>query len=454
MRRTGIGLFAVALLALEVQPVSADTPALHLRYRTWTAEEGLPQGSVRDIAQTPDGYLWLATFDGLVRFDGIRMVVYSRSEYPEMTSNRLVTLFVDRAGTLWAGTEDGGLLEKQGETFRVHGPESGLPHRQVSEIAHDDAGVLWANTPSGTVLLQDGHWVPPDPARPRPASWRSIGDFPRPETPAGMRQEQRDAVWARGAGGRIWLLQDGVLHVRENDTWRTAASPVPAVALPHTRRLFEDAEGTLWIGSETGLVQAVPTPVSGILSESLGPRIWRNVYTLAEDAAGRVWVGTDSVPWVLDRGKAEVLRYQPWWPNAWITMIENDGEGGLFGGSSTGLFRIHPGRPPERLRDGPTIFDVHRDRAGALWVATVGGLFRTSPSGWDRIKGLPSDEVKVLLESRNGAMWIGTYAGLARMPAGHLETWTIADGLSSGRIRALYEDDAGVLWIGTYDGGL
>ena len=453
MKRVWVGL-AVTLLALFPQRAGADAPSLHFRYRTWTTEEGLPQGSVRDIAQTPDGYLWFSTFDGLVRFDGLRMVVYSRSEHPEMTSNRILALFVDRAGTLWAGTQDGGLLELHEGTFRVHGRDNGLPDDEVGSLGQDDAGVLWAYTPGGTVVLEDGRWIQPPRGRSPPASWAAVFDVPHPDTPAAMRQEQRTPVWARGAAGRVWLLHEGVLHVRENDTWRTAADPVPSVALPHARRLFEDAEGSLWIGSETGLVQAIPTPVSGIETELLGPRFWRNVFTLAEDDAGRVWVGTDSVPFVIDGEKAEILGDQPWWPRAWILTIAVDGQGGLFGGSNAGLFRIRPGRPPEHLFAGPTVFDVHRDRTGTLWVATVHGLFRSAASGWDRVEGLRSDDVKVLLESTTGAMWAGTYGGLARVAGDRVETWTSADGLSSDRIRALHEDNTGTLWIGTYDGGL
>src|SRR5262245_10863263 len=412
MKRGGIGL-AVAIFALSAPYVSADASSFHLRYRTWTTEEGLPQGSVRDIAQTPDGYLWFATSDGLVRFDGVRMVVYSRTDHPQMTSNRILGLYVDHDGTLWIGTQDGGLLEKHGETFRVHDRASGMPDQEIRGLGQDDAGVLWVGTPSGMVVRENGRWVKPAVGRPPPAYWGSFLGIPCPETPAAMRQEQRHPVWG-SREGRVWVLNDGVLHVRENGTWRMASSGVPAIALPHTRRVFEDAEGTIWIGSESGLVQAIPTPISAILPESFGPRFWRNVFTLAEDATGRVWVGNDSIPWRFDHGKAEILWHQPWWPNAWITMLAPDGEGGIFGGSNPGLFRIRPGRPAEKLRDGPTVMDVHRDRAGTLWVATPHGLFRSAGTGWERVHVPVSEDVKVLLESRDGAMWVATYARLAR----------------------------------------
>src|SRR5262245_24165773 len=100
-----------AALAAAAPPSSTGGvhPATGLSYRVWTADDGLPQNSVFAIDQTADGYLWIGTLDGLVRFDGTRMTVFSRSSVPEMTSNRILALCAARDGSLWIGTEDGGV---------------------------------------------------------------------------------------------------------------------------------------------------------------------------------------------------------------------------------------------------------------------------------------------------------------------------------------------------------
>src|SRR5690606_2562325 len=109
------------------------------------------------------------TLDGLVRFDGVRMVVYSRSEVPEMTSNRCLALLVDRQGTLWIGTEDGGILRKSGSTFRAYGPANGLPAEAVLELAEDGDGTIWAMTSAGAVVMMgDDRWVKPESPAGRP----------------------------------------------------------------------------------------------------------------------------------------------------------------------------------------------------------------------------------------------------------------------------------------------
>src|SRR5262247_295906 len=94
----------------------------HAQYRFdhWTADNGLPQNSVRDIVQTRDGYLWVTTFDGLVRFDGVRFTVFNKSNSPGLPSNRFTSLFEDRAGDLWATLETGEVVRRHQGHFTTY----------------------------------------------------------------------------------------------------------------------------------------------------------------------------------------------------------------------------------------------------------------------------------------------------------------------------------------------
>src|SRR6516165_8933378 len=84
--------------------------AAEYRLDVWTAESGLPQNTVRDVLQTRDGYLWVATLDGLARFDGVRFTVFNKANSPGLSSNRILALYEDRQGDLWIGLDDGGLV--------------------------------------------------------------------------------------------------------------------------------------------------------------------------------------------------------------------------------------------------------------------------------------------------------------------------------------------------------
>ncbi|HXI29918.1 MAG TPA: two-component regulator propeller domain-containing protein, partial [Vicinamibacterales bacterium] len=129
------------LLLMAAAPASAQS-----RFDIWTTENGLPQNSVNDIVQTRDGYLWLATFGGLVRFDGFRFVVFDRST-DGIRGQRVYSLHEDRTGTLWAGTEDGLLIRYRAGRFTTFGEEQGLPQARAMTIEESEDGVLWVNFP-------------------------------------------------------------------------------------------------------------------------------------------------------------------------------------------------------------------------------------------------------------------------------------------------------------------
>jgi signal transduction histidine kinase/ligand-binding sensor domain-containing protein len=453
---------SIAALPLMPSPAAAQSANATLHYSVWTTDQGLPQGSVRQIAQTPDGYLWIATFDGVVRFDGVRMVVFSRPDTPGMTSNRCVSLIVDRRGTVWVATEDGGVLQIVGTRVRAFGRADGLESDALDTLAEDPAGRIWARTGAGPAVFDGDRWKPAAPPLKFPEP------FPIPhELQAFLeshgKADRRSLAWTRNANGRLWVFLDGYLHRREpasasghrslgGGVW-TTFNPPPSVVLPAPSAMFEDREGNLWLGGDRGLVQATPTAVRALVPDAL---VQRNIYTLAEDSSGRVWIGPQAPSLLWERGTFTSLATQSWWPNAAITSIQPDDDGSILAGGPGRIFRVHPGRGFETLsaEPGSHVSAFLRDRRRRLWVATGRGLLRQSEAGWEHIEGLPSSDLKVLLETRDGAVWAGMYGGLARLTDGHVQAWTTRDGLPSDRIRALHEDETGALWIGTYDGGL
>ncbi len=488
-----LAAFMVVMVALSAHGTRA---AADLHYRLWTTDDGLPTASVRDIAQTGDGYLWIATLDGLVRFDGVRMRVFQRDEVPGMTSNRCLALHVDRRGRLWVGTEDGGVFRVDGTTTHPFGVRDGVPRGLISSFAEDGRGRLWIETQEGSAYFENDRFTPvprapegtlredgelfsypasvlPDRTRgfleillPGPARWLPTGSGTAlrfrggkvesvtwPPVPPPLRLAQEMTPVLERGDGKLWVLQDGYLRMRENGAWHLYSTPIPGALLPRPRVLSEDREGSLWIVGDGGIVQATPAVVRGL--EPQGPEAERVVYTLAQDDAGRVWATT--------QGRVQLLQNESWtaqgggpsWPDGWITALRADGGGAVLVAGSAGIFRVVPGRRVESLNAaGSEYHDVLRDRAGRVWAGGLGGLVRQTSSGWETVSGLPSPDVKVLLEGKDGAIWVGTYGGLARVSSDGVATWTAANGLSSDRIRCLHEDSSGALWIGTYDGGL
>jgi hypothetical protein len=153
------------------------------RLDVWTTDDGLPQNGIRAIHETPDGYLWLVTFDGLVRFDGIRFTVFNKSNSPGIDSNRFDSLYEDRNGELWLGTQDGGVTRYRHGSFTTYTTLNGLPHNHVRGITGDDAGNLWVLAGDSIMQWQEttGRFIDVTPKDLRipywPLLWEGQGGF-------------------------------------------------------------------------------------------------------------------------------------------------------------------------------------------------------------------------------------------------------------------------------------
>jgi len=135
--------------------------AAQYRIDHWTADDGLPQNSVYSLAQTSDGYLWLATADGLARFDGVRFTVFNKSNSPGIINNRFTALFEDSHGDLWAGTEESGIVRFHAGRFSHYGAGEGARINWIGGDADGNAMTLLSD--SKAFHFADGEFSPFDP---------------------------------------------------------------------------------------------------------------------------------------------------------------------------------------------------------------------------------------------------------------------------------------------------
>ena len=151
------------VLAIAFLFSGAQTLTAQYRIESWTTDNGLPQNSVRSIVQTRDGYLWLTTFDGLVRFDGVRFTVFDKSNTKGLSTNRFTALHEDGDGALWIGTGDGGLTFYRDGVFKTLTFEDGVPRGQVAGFTRDLNGELLIVIESNRFYLRDGKFIPAPP---------------------------------------------------------------------------------------------------------------------------------------------------------------------------------------------------------------------------------------------------------------------------------------------------
>src|SRR5262245_11202080 len=154
-RRNG-GLAAVRLLSVAILLAFSPEAAAQDSYRfdVINTNNGLPQNTVSAILQSRDGYLWFTTFDGLVRYNGERFEVFNKANSTGINSNRFLQLYEDVDGTLWIGTEDGGLTHYANGRFRTDTSGDGLPSNVIRGVRRASDGDLLVGTPQGRARLQ------------------------------------------------------------------------------------------------------------------------------------------------------------------------------------------------------------------------------------------------------------------------------------------------------------
>lgn len=484
-------------------------------FEVWTAENGLPQNTFRGLAQTPDGFLWIATLDGLVRFDGVRFTTFDKANTAGISSNRFRSMIQDPDGDLWLDTESGGLTRYHRGFFHTYSAEEGIPNNGVLSISHD------AN---GAILLQTTESI---------ARWNKASGELKDTTPENLRthaellQWDNAGFWGFDASGlhlfvnghssdyllpsgitraSIWragLAEDGAVWIETQDGRQfvySAGRNTAEIADPdHPRRctyrdihghiwnlhvgrrlqrfldfessgkmvsvpfdcFYEDREGNAWVGTTGSGLYRLQREAILVYSEAQG-LIDKNIYPVFQDRSGDVWIGAWSSG--LSRFRdGRVINYSDsnGLPNRLVTALAEDRDGNLWVGlyDRLALFRDGHFRTPQgiALPSHSVPQAIMQDRGGTIWIGTSNGLviYRDGPSKTLTVEdGLATNDVRTIIESPSGDIWIGGYGGLTRLQHGQLTRWTERDGLPSDNIRALFLDTDGVLWIGTYDGGL
>jgi len=401
-----VSILAVATCLLAIHgPASAfDAPrtiAQHVR-RTWTPEDGLPQSSANSIVQDRRGFLWIATFAGLARFDGVHFDTFTTARYPAMGSDRLLTLFEDRDGTLWIGTERSGVSLFRGGVFHRLETPPAVSTGGVATFAQGLSGDLWVGTSRGLLRVRDG------------------------------------ALVAR------YTMEDGL--------------PGNLV-----RAVLENPDGSLWIGTSGGLARMDPGGRIAPVPEIGHLEVGQGVHSLLRDRDGGLWIGADRGLFHLAGGHAEAV---PLGEYHAVRALLQDRRGALWVGTDPGgLFRLARGKmehygTAEGLPVDNTIA-LLEDREGNIWVGTTGGGLQELSRGQavsygaqEGLGGLPALPI-VSDGSANGGIWVGlNCGGLAHLTPAGTETLGESDGLLNTCVWSLHRDPDGTLWIGTHGQGL
>jgi signal transduction histidine kinase/ligand-binding sensor domain-containing protein len=444
----------------------------------WDTEHGLPQNTVNAIAETPDGYLWIGTFGGLARFDGVRFTLFPARLYPGIRSDRIQALAVDSSGDLWIGTERG-LARYDGRQVTGFRHLAGLPDAGVTALRVDSRGDVWIGLGGGGLSRYHRgvfrHFGPADGLRgdrvtgiiaDQPGSLFLIGppgtarvDLQTLHVTAGpglLPAPGLERPVHRDADGSVWYVRQGGV---ERWRGRTFDRYGAALGLRGAETVVPDLDGNYLVASARGLGYLHPDPP--VANQLIALPDGRRDYTVRSvfvDREGTRWAGTDADGLLRLRARLfTVLTSADGLANDLPLAMLRDHAGRIWVGANCdktsiierGVVR----RDPSQLG---CIWAMAEGPDGVMWMAPYnGGLYRLEGR---RVRhftakdGLANPLILAIHVDHTGTVWIGTAAGLDRLRDGRFTVFDTAQGLPENNVRMIEEDHEGALWIGTLGG--
>ncbi|MDP2313675.1 MAG: response regulator [Pseudomonadota bacterium] len=394
----------------------------------WTTADGLPVDSVNDVVLASDGYLWLATFDGLVRFDGVRFVIYDTDTTPALGSNRLLSIFEGRDGALWMRTEPGHVVRRDPHTGEVRA--WALDLRDVAPTVTTGAdGVVWTSTPRGLARFEGRDFT---------------------EVPLAGGATVRVGGIAPGDGVTWAACDRGLAELRVGAvTWH------PLGGLGPLRNLALGADGTPWVTDGQQIARfvgghLVPAPVEGGWRDGV---VWVKP---AED--GGAWVATQTGLWRWADGRATEVEPSDTARPPVADAVATDAEGHAWVLTSSAL--LYDGEVVARMPRGAAagFTDLAIEPGGGAWIGTGGaGLIQLRPTPVETLGAEVSPSLVnsyALATGAGGAVWVGSQrGGLARVGPDGVRTWGADQGLGRN-VTAVLEEPDGTVWAASRDLGL
>ena len=447
--------------------------------KQWGMSEGLPQSSVNDVIQTRDGYLWLATFGGLARFDGVSFTVFNRTSKPKLQSDRTLRLFETRGGDLWF-TAEGGLLRKGPNNFSTYSiDDEGISYAPTM-MAEDSSSRLWISANAkpyrfdGSRLIRVQ--VQDDPSsvaralREPGGAWivhrhsilRTVGDsVVRIADLSNILTSNiiEVAEFPRGSG-QLWLAtnRDGVVRWDGGKVTRfTEQDGLPSNFI---LQVSVDSRGRLWVGCYNGLAQFDGRKFRVV--RTIGRRYDSEFNRVFVDREKNIWVGTPANglhrlrrPVLTPIGRADGLLEEK------MLSLAHRGDGSmLFGTNCGGVYEWKNGRATysvlNQFLNNLCIWALLEDTRGRVWVGSQSlQMFRDIRRPGillDTTDGFRGFNVFALYEDSHRTVWVGCLNGLFGFDGKVFNELRLSDGESLTDVRALYEDRSGTLWIGTTHG--
>ncbi len=437
--RTSVRCIAVSLALAWVAHAHAHAP-MTSEYATqfWDSSSGLPHNSVSAITQTPDGYLWVGTFGGVARFDGVNFTSFSSRDVPEFRDNVVQDLYVDPDGRVWVGTGTGGVVVYERGRWTAYSVSQGLPSEIVYCVMAAGKAML-IGTQAGLAILENG----------------TITHSPHPEA-------MNRPIWVvyPEPDGSYWLGSDEGFVARVHDGSIETFGVDDGLPTGNVRKIVRDGNGVLWVATDFGVARRGLERFEAYRNL---PFEGASVRAMAPDGQ-TMWVGAYGGLARVRGSGVDVMTYDDGLPGEIVRAIYVDKEQNVwFGMGGAGLGVLKPAAVRTLTSNdglgGDVVRAIFESRDGSVWIGTLdGGVTQWKGDHAVRVyresDGLPDDGVLSLSEDLSGAIWVGTRRGVARIRAGSVERFPELKAINDDQIRGLFTSSDGSVWIGAVQYGV
>jgi signal transduction histidine kinase/ligand-binding sensor domain-containing protein/ActR/RegA family two-component response regulator len=454
----------------------ADTGHMLQQYRVnyYSKDDGLSAPSVLSLCQTSNGYMWIGTYDGLNRFDGVSFKKFNRKNTPSFEIDPITALLDGGNGSLWVGTLGKGVAKYIDSDVSAQVEGTLLTNMMVNKIVADDQGRVWAATRSGLFFFDDNKWQrvvldPNDPESPvncinmgsngdlfmltRDSLYvGKLGAFAKVESIPTPNSAFTCIAYSPQQGLWLGTVNDGVIHYDgASITTYTEENHLPTNSIGE---ILIDEEDAVWIGCRNGLVRFKGEEFDTFSMEG------EKVHRLTQDREGGIWAGTyQHGLYHFSKAKFGSFTNRTIERAAILGRAIYEWQGDLLVGTNLGFFQINNGFLQRSFRfnafDDILIRSIKPASDGSIWVGThTHGVAKISPDGnvefLDKSDGLRSDIVRTVLEDIYGTLWVGTGNGLNRIVDGKIE---YIEAVGDRGILTLHQLDDGSVFVGTDGNG-
>jgi ligand-binding sensor domain-containing protein len=479
---------------------------------TWNSENGLPQNTIMRIFQARDGFLWIATFNGLLRYDGQEFKLYNTSGTPGMANNSVKHIVQDNKGVLWFSTINGKLFKYENETFETLLIDNN-EKKIVKVIELNEEGSIMVGTEDNEVFYFKNktfinHFKLPSSQTLNKIIFSAKDSALLIGTSDGLyKYKNRSFSLIPGVEGKVlltrrskdqevWIYTDKGIYSKKNGVFQKYPVPPSVFKESSLTDFFPVDENEIWITTKRGLTHLKGSSTTHY-STSTGLSS-NNLSIVYKDLEGNIWVGTsdvgickmqaktfyshsssegllsDVVGAILKTSDKRILvtnfcqgitqfkdnkfsGFDKTTGCVWSLMEDKDNYlwigtyGNFLYRYKNGVYEHFP------LHTNPAfniVFSIYQSTDGNIWAGTDAGLLLYKNGKFNPYGNKEIGTIKQITQDKQGRIWFCSKNGLGMIENGNTRIYTIEDGLSHNDIRYIYEDEEGTMWIATYGGGL